>query len=166
MMKKESLSLRAQLNKYKIDEALIAPCGMNCGVCSGYLALKYDVKSKGIRMSYCAGCRPRDKKCAFLKKRCQILLKGQVEYCYECQDFPCQRLRDIDQRYKTLYRMSMIENLEYIRAKGIGQFLVKERKKWQCPECGGVISCHNGLCFNCSLDKLSQKKQKYRWEEK
>ena len=149
-----------------MEEKLIAPCGMNCGICSGYLALKHGVRSKGVKMSYCAGCRPRDKKCAFLKKRCQLLLKGKVEYCYECQDFPCQRLRHVDQRYKTLFKMSMIENLKFIRDKGIEKFLSKEKKRWRCPECGGVICCHNGLCFHCDLEKLRQKKQKYRWEEK
>ena len=25
---------------------LVAPCGMDCAVCSGYLALKYDLKGK------------------------------------------------------------------------------------------------------------------------
>ena len=149
-----------------MEEKLIAPCGMNCNLCSGYLALKHDIKSEGFRISYCAGCKPRDKKCAFLKKQCQILLNGQVEYCYECHDFPCKRLSYIDQRYKTLYRMSMIENLEFIRDNGIDKFLLKEQEKWKCPECGGVICCHNGLCFNCGLDRLSQNRQKYRWEEK
>jgi hypothetical protein len=28
-----------------------------------------------------------------------------------------------------------------------------------------VICCHNGLCFNCGLDKLRQKKHKSRWDE-
>jgi len=118
-----------------MNEELIAPCGMNCGICSGYLAFKHDVKSKGIRMAYCSGCRPRDKKCAFLKKRCNLLLSGQLQYCYECQDYPCEGLRHIDKRYRALYRMSMIENLEYIRKNGAGQFLEKEEEKWKCPEC-------------------------------
>jgi len=144
---------------------LIAPCGMNCAICSGYLAFKHDVKSKGIRMSYCSGCRPRDKKCAFLKKQCQLLLNRQIEYCYECKDYPCKRLRHLDQRYKTLFRMSMIDNLEFVRDNGIDRFLVKEQGKWKCPECGEVICCHNGLCFNCGLDRLHQKKQKYRWDK-
>jgi hypothetical protein len=78
-----------------MKKELIAPCGMNCAVCSGYLALKHDVKSKGIRMPYCQGCRPRDKKCAFLKKRCELLLDNKVRFCYECNDFPCERLRRI-----------------------------------------------------------------------
>ena len=32
------------------------------------VACAYDVKSKGIRIPYCGGCRPRNKKCLFSKK--------------------------------------------------------------------------------------------------
>ena len=151
-----------------MNEELIAPCGMNCAICSGYLAYQHDVKSKGIRMPYCIGCRPRDKQCAFLKKRCELLLTGKVKYCYECDNFPCERLERLDKRYRTYFKMSMVENLEYIRDNGIHDFLEEAQRKWQCPECGGVLSCHNGLCFKCDLDRLRQKKPqyKYRWEEK
>jgi len=149
-----------------MNEELIAPCGMNCAICSGYLAYQNDVKSKGIRMPYCTGCRPRDKQCSFLKKSCELLLAGKVRYCYECDSFPCERLEALDKRYRTRFRMSMIENLKYIKDNGISQFLAKEHEKWKCPECGGVICCHNGLCFDCSLNQLREKKQKYRWEEK
>ena len=149
-----------------MEEKLIAPCGMNCGICSRYLALRNDIRSKGIRMAYCSGCRPRNRLCAFVKRGCSLLLNGQAQYCYECKDFPCPNLLKLDKKYKTFFRMSMIENLEYIRDNGTDQFLAKEVEKCKCPNCGGVICCHNGLCFDCSLDRLRQKKQKYRWEEK
>lgn len=138
---------------------------MNCAICSGYLALENDVKSKGTKMPYCAGCRPRDKKCAFLKKRCDLLLNNRIKYCYECDDFPCEKLLHIDKRYRDNYKMSMIENLEYIKGFGIERFLKKEGEKWKCSECGGVICCHNGICFSCNLDKLLDKKKLYRWED-
>ncbi len=148
-----------------MEEELIVPCGMNCSVCSGYLAWRHDVKSKGIKMPYCKGCKPRDKQCAFLMKRCNLLLNKQVKYCFECSDFPCRNLSHIDKRYRSHYKMSMIKNLKLIREKGINRLLQSEEKKWQCPNCGGVICCHNGICFNCSLDLLRQRKQKYRWED-
>ena len=148
-----------------MKEELIAPCGMNCGVCSSYLAATYDVKSQGIRMPCCSGCRPRNKQCAFLKKKCQLLLNGQVEFCYQCPDFPCNQLRKIDTRYKTLYRMSFIENLKYIKEKGLKKFLDREREKWRCPECGETICCHNGICFHCGLDKLRTREKRYRWDD-
>lgn len=148
------------------DKNLIAPCGMNCAVCSGYLARRYDVKKKGIKMPYCAGCRPRDKKCAFLKKRCRKLMNKKVNFCFECQEFPCQNLEHIDERYRANFHMSEIENLEFIKKNGLKKFMEKEAQKWKCPKCGGLICCHNGLCFNCELEKLKKKKKLYRWEEK
>jgi hypothetical protein len=160
-----ALVVEFYLGRGKMNEELIAPCGMNCGICSGFLARKYDVKSRGIRMPYCIGCRPRGKMCAFLKKRCHLLLSGQIQYCYECDDFPCETLRKLDKRYRAHFRMSMIENLEYIKENGIKQFLDREKKKWQCPECGEVICCHNGICFNCGLDLLKSKKKRYRWDD-
>ena len=148
-----------------MEEVLISPCGMNCALCSGYLARKHDLKKTGIMRVYCSGCRPRDKQCAFLKKKCDLLMNGAVEYCHECGDFPCQSLKRLDKRYRTNYRMSMIENLEYIKNNGISRFLEKEEENWKCPECGDSICCHNGICFNCGLEKLKNKKKRYRWED-
>lgn len=151
-----------------MKEELIAPCGMNYAICSQYLALKHNVKSRGIRIPYCIGCRARGKKCAFIKKGCDLLSEGKTKDCFECSDFPCHKLKSIDERYRKHHRMSMIINLEYIKKKGMNHFLMKEQERWKCPECGGFISCHNGLFFSCDFDKLSQKKPKYkyRWEEK
>jgi hypothetical protein len=148
-----------------MEEVLIAPCGMNCALCSSYLAMKNDLKSTGIMKTYCAGCRPRGKNCAFMKKKCDLLGEGKVQYCYECGEFPCRRLKHLDERYRTNYRMSMIENLEYIKEHGIDKFLKKEEEKWRCPECGGTICCHNGICFSCGLEKLKNKQRRYRWED-
>lgn len=134
------------------EAALIAPCGMNCGICSSYLAMKYNVRSQGFKMGYCVGCRTRDKLCAFITRSCRILMSGEVEYCYQCEEFPCRNLEHLDERYSERYRMSMIENLEYIRDFGIEALLEKEKEKWQCPECGGVISCHDGICYSCGVE--------------
>lgn len=147
-----------------MEEKLIAPCGMNCGVCVSYLAMTNDLKKKGFGKKYCPGCRPRGMNCAFMKGNCDLLGKGLVRFCYECGEYPCRRLKVLDKRYRTKYHMSMIENLNFIKEQGMNKFLKKEAAKWQCRECGGVVCCHNGLCLSCSLDKLRRNK-KYRWEE-
>lgn len=138
---------------------------MDCSVCSGYLALENDVRSKGVRMTYCAGCRPRNKKCAFINKRCDLVMDGKVEFCFQCEDFPCKNLLGLDQRYRTNFRMSFVENLGIIRDLGIEEFLSMEEEKWRCPDCEGRICCHNGICFECGIEKLKARKQLYRWEE-
>jgi hypothetical protein len=155
------------MRKYDLGEKeeLIAPCGMNCSVCASYLALKNDLKSKNIKIPYCHGCRPRQKNCAFIKKRCKLLLDNKVEFCYQCRDFPCERLKKLDKRYKMRYKMSMIDNLNYIKKNSMTKFLDKEKVKWECSNCGETISCHNGICFNCGLDLLKNKKKLYRWED-
>jgi hypothetical protein len=147
-----------------MEETLIAPCGMNCGVCISYLAMKHDLNKQGFSKTYCPGCLPRGKDCAFLKKHCELLGKGLVRFCYECRGFPCSRLKALDKRYRTKYHMGMVENLELIRERGMESFLENEGAKWRCPNCGGTICCHNGLCLNCGLDRLRQNK-KYRWDE-
>jgi hypothetical protein len=138
---------------------------MNCALCSSYLAMKYDLRKQGIFRSYCAGCRPRGKNCAFMKKACEKLGNGLVQYCYECEEFPCRRLKNLDKRYRTRYHMSMIENLRYLKEFGMKKFLEKEEEKWRCPECGAVICCHNGICFSCGLEKLKNKKKRYSWTD-
>ena len=134
-----------------MDKELIAPCGLNCNVCSGYLAMKNDVKSQGIKNpAYCRGCLLRGRGCSINKSGgCELLMKLSVRYCFECDEFPCEHLRYIDKHYREGYRMSMIENLEYIKEYGMEKLLTKEEEKWKCPECGGVISCHNGICYSC-----------------
>jgi hypothetical protein len=152
-----------------MDSDLVAPCGMNCGICSSYLAGTHDIKKQGVRIPYCRGCRPGNRPCASLKKRCRLLREGMVKFCYECPDFPCDRLRTLDTRYRERYRMSMLENLAFIKKNGPDAFLKKEEGKWRCPGCGGTISCHNGICFDCGVGRLktrtTTKSGLYRWEE-
>lgn len=143
---------------------LVAPCGINCARCSAYLAYKHDAKGKGVAMYCCEGCRPKRKKCGHLMKDCSLLRRGQVRFCYECGDFPCAKLRLIDERYRKSYRMSLLENLELIKRSGVEGFLAKEREAWSCG-CGELRSCHNGLCFACDLEELKRRKKRdvNRW---
>jgi hypothetical protein len=146
-----------------MDKELIAPCGMNCAICSRYLAFKHDIRKQGVNIAYCIGCRPRNRKCGILAKNCALLMAGTVNNCSECATFPCERLERLDNRYRTDFKMSMVENLRYLKKNGIDKMLKSEEAKWKCQRCGGTICCHNGLCFTCDLEKLKAKKQKYRW---
>jgi len=124
----------------------IAPCGMNCGICIGFFG--YTVNDRKRKM-ICTSCRDRNKNCAFIKKQCEKLSKKEIDYCFECKDFPCENLEKLDKRYREKYDMSMIENLEFIKENGIKLFLRQQEEKYKCPECGGVICVHNNKCYNC-----------------
>lgn len=148
-----------------MDEELIAPCGMNCAICVNYLAWKNDLKRKGFHRSYCVGCQPRGQNCVFMQGSCDRLSMGLVTACHACADFPCVRLKSLDRRYRTKYRMSMIENSKQIKEQGMARFLAQQTERWRCSRCGGVICCHVGLCLVCDLEKWRQNR-KYRWGDR
>ena len=147
-----------------MNEKLIAPCGMNCKLCIAYHFKEKDLNKNGFHKTYCDGCIPRGKNCTHMNNKCETIGKGMVRFCYECESFPCERLKSLDKRYRTKYHMSMIENLNDIKEYGMDKFLDDQKLKWKCPECHDIICCHNGLCLNCRINKLLENK-KYRWNE-
>ncbi|HWR73663.1 MAG TPA: hypothetical protein VN604_10885 [Nitrospirota bacterium] len=61
----------------------------------------------------------------------------------------------MDERYRKNFNMSVKENLEYIKSKGVGRFIEAQYRKYRCSNCGGLISIHNGKCFYCdTITKL------------
>ena len=53
------------------------------------------------------------------------------------------------ERYRTKYSMSMIDNLNNIKKFGIREFVRKEKARWACPKCGGVVCVHRSACSKC-----------------
>jgi len=114
----------------KIISSLIAPCGINCGVCLAHLREK----------NKCVGCNIADKNKPITRirckiKTCKVFQNGKAKFCFECNDFPCNNLKHLDTRYQTKYNMSQIENLENIKKLGIRKFIKNEEKRWTCPKC-------------------------------
>ena len=131
-----------------ISETLIAPCGMNCAICSRYLAYVHNLKR-----SKCLGCRPRNEGCTYLFGKCRginhAVRGGDAAFCFECAYYPCAQINRMDNRYRKNYNMSVKENLEHIKSMGIGIFIEEQYKKYRCSKCGGLISIHNRKCFHC-----------------
>lgn len=130
---------------------LIAPCGMNCGVCLGYLRDR----------NRCPGCRKMDerdsghcRKCTI--RECRILQENRLKFCSDrCEKYPCRRLMNLNRRYRTKYGMSMIENLENIKKTGIRDFVKNERTRWKCEKCGSTICVHRDSCLECGARRTS-----------
>ncbi len=90
---------------------------------------------------------------------CDLLGKGKLRFCFECAEYPCERLKSLDKRYRTKYHMSMIENLIAIRDTGMDDFLKAQEEKWRCPTCGGTICCEVRLWLSCELNTFLQNKK-------
>lgn len=117
---------------------LIAPCGMDCAICSAFLRQK----------NRCGGCYSANCSC---RRTCTIASCDQVKdrYRHTCNSYPCRRLRQLDRRYRTKYRMSMLDNLAAISHNGIRAFVRSERERWTCRHCGGTIDVHYRRCSSC-----------------
>jgi hypothetical protein len=135
-------------SKLSMKSSLIAPCGMNCGICMAYLREK----------KKCPGCRVFDKDEPVSIARCRIkncanFKNSKLKFCFECEEFPCKNIKHLDKRYRTKYNMSMIENLDNIKKFGIREFVKNEKIRWACSRCGGTICVHRGYCYNCGKQK-------------
>ncbi len=133
----------------KIENIMLAPCGMNCMVCYKYCyvdktcpgCLSGDLNKPG----HCRNCKIKD--CVKEKK---------YTYCFECLDFPCKLIKNLEKSYNKRYDESLIKNSIEVKEEGIDTFMVYQREKWTCPCCDGVISLHDGECSECQR-KIKQK---------
>jgi Protein of unknown function (DUF3795) len=132
----------------------IAPCGMNCGICIAYLREKKP----------CGGCfknldenKPKHcRSCSIVN--CELLAEIESGFCFDCEKYPCLRLKSLDKRYRTKYGMSMLDNLESIKNYGLDKFIQLEKERWICETCGSELCVHRDFCLNCHT---SRKKQTY-----
>ncbi len=121
----------------RISSSLIAPCGMNCGICRAHLREKNPCHS-------CYETQPNSPKTrAFCPMRLCQERKGR--FCFDCAQFPCDRLKRLDKRYRTKYGMSEVENLVFIRDQGMDEFIRNERKRWESPQ--GLLCVHDGRYY-------------------
>ncbi len=130
------------------ENSLAAPCGMYCGSCRHYLAREMGLlKEKGLKTGS-IGCRARNKKCAFIKKSCNRI-GTDLNFCFECNDFPCENLSKLNRRYVDKYGVSLTGNLLRVKEIGEANWLIEQQDKWKCPHCGGCVSIHDGECYSC-----------------
>lgn len=125
------------------DKNMIAPCGINCGTCIAFLRQK----------NRCMGCRvpsPEFKtRVNCYIKNCEKLKNSKSGFCFDCDSFPCKRMKQLDKRYRTKYNTCCIDDLSLIKDKGIEEYMRFETKRRTCPSCGSTLSVHRKNCLNC-----------------
>ena len=130
-----------------IEPAMFAPCGMNCLVCYKHCYHKKPcqgcAKSDAGKPEHCRKCRIKD---------C-VKTKG-IAYCYECRDYPCRQIENLEKSYNVRYKASLMDNSRYVKESGLENFIEQQRAKYTCPKCGGVISLHDRECSECQ-EKMS-----------
>ena len=126
----------------KIDEYYFAPCGVNCFVC--YVHLK--------NKKPCNGCYGKDDNKPERCKQCKIkqcVISRKITYCFECNEFPCKSIKNLEKSYISRYFVSLLDNSQKVKDIGLIEFLANEKNKWNCSVCGGVITQHGNYCSEC-----------------
>jgi len=126
----------------KIEEYFFAPCGVNCFVC--YVHLK--------NKKPCNGCYGIDTNKPERCKQCiikQCVIGKNIKYCFECTEFPCKRIKNLEKSYVIRYSVSIVNNAKHVKIFGITDFFCSEKSKWECSKCGGVVTQHGNTCSEC-----------------
>ncbi|PKM95963.1 MAG: hypothetical protein CVU84_03955 [Firmicutes bacterium HGW-Firmicutes-1] len=127
-----------------IDSIMFAPCGMNCIVCYRHLKPKKSCKgclcSDEDKPEHCRKCNIKD--CVKVKR---------ITYCFECGEFPCKQIKNLEKSYIKRYGISLVKNSETVRSEGLEFFMLMEKELWTCKKCSGIISLHDSECSECHL---------------
>ncbi len=129
----------------RIEPDGIAPCGVNCLACSAHLSDKTPcpgcrAPSEEITRKSCRDCEK--KKCAF----------GQgIQWCFQCRQFPCQRIRGLNERYRKNYGVDLVQN-GLDAKRDWNSFLLAQKERFSCAVCGQIIDQHHRRCSGCGRE--------------
>ena len=144
---------------------LVGICGLYCGTCPSYLAprkndstqLEKQSQLKGITVAeyVCDGCHsdrvaPRCVNCAAGFRQCAA--EKKVTWCFQCADFPCQRLRDFKDVHVfngISHHKHVIKDLQYMKKHGVEQWATEQERKGRCPQCGEMLYWYDLECPTC-----------------
>ncbi len=125
-----------------IDPMMFAPCGMNCQVCYQH----------SDHPKPCGGCHSRSLQKPKHCRNCPIrecTVKKDLSYCYECLEYPCKSIKNLEKSYITRYGASLIQNSCFVKEKGLAAFMKQQKAAYPCPACGGILSLQDGRCSDC-----------------
>ncbi len=150
------------------SELLAAPCGLYCGACSIYQAVKRDdtefltaaavgiTEMMGIpseaRDLQCDGCLSdvRAIQCRECLLRDCAFSKG-LTHCAMCNDFPCQQITDF-KNDQFAHHSEVLENIRYQKEIGIPKWVKDQQERWSCPNCGKSTEWYGPQCHHCGTE--------------
>jgi len=113
-----------------MDKLSIAPCGVICDICLGFLRIKdkcVGCNHDGNKPKHCYVCSI--KSCTEKKGSDQLL-------CIDCIKYPCKRIKELNKRYLLKYGEDLRKNMEECNEKGIDEFIRNQNEKWICKHVG------------------------------
>lgn len=101
---------------FERENQFLSLCGLNCGLCPMFLG------------KHCGGCGNGNQSCKIAK--CS-LEHGKVEYCFECENYPCDRYQGIDEYDSFITHRHRKADLDKAQRIGIAQYKLEQQEKMQ-----------------------------------
>ena len=104
------------MKNFKRENLLFSLCGLNCGLCPMNLN------------QYCPGCGGGEGNQACSIAKCS-LKHGNVEYCFQCESYPCERYENIDEFDSFITHQHQKQDMEKFRKLGVELYSVEQQRK-------------------------------------
>jgi hypothetical protein len=148
-----------------VDDQLLSPCGLYCGVCAVYYATRdnneklkerlvgvYQGRLPGsenlsVQDIHCEGCLS-EKPFGFCKRcivRDCVHNRGYTG-CHECNEFPC---RFIEEFPMPVGKKVIMRAIPQRREWGTQEWVEAEEARYICPECGHMLFRGVKRCNKC-----------------
>jgi len=149
----------------ELENQLVGICGIYCGTCPRYLAYQdqdlkelqkmaesdkvpvEEIRCDGCLSDYvypaCRDCRHGFRRCADEKK---------VTWCFQCRDFPCQRLEGFSKIHVVngiWHHKKVVENLQFMKDHGTEEWIKQQEQETACPNCGKILYWYALKCPRC-----------------
>ena len=104
------------MKNFKRENLLFSLCGLNCGLCPMNLNQN------------CPGCGggQGNQSCSIAK--CSLQHKN-VEYCYQCENYPCPKYDHIDEFDSFITHQRQRLDMEKFKALGAERYLAEQQRK-------------------------------------
>lgn len=102
------------INQFTRGNPLFSLCGLNCGLCPMRLG------------GHCGGCGFGNQSCPLA--RCSME-HGGVEYCFQCNEYPCGRYDDIDVYDSFITHRGRKADLQKAQQIGIEAYNAEQEQK-------------------------------------
>ena len=138
-----------------IDIEMFAPCGMNCTVCYKHCHTRKIQKP-------CSGCMQENKSKPVHCRKCRIkdcVQLKEITYCYQCGDFPCRLIRNLERSYNSRYKGSPVENSEIVKGNGVFYFISWKHTPLDTPARNVAALSHCTTRFARSTEKEHDKNE-------
>lgn len=145
------------IDQKKITTAAV--CGLFCEGCGLYIASQEDEKrlekiGERYKMSpeevRCEGCGSQKlgPYCRTCKMKPCAKNKG-VNFCSECDEFPCQLINDFQSQPQVAHRIELFESLKRIKDVGYDAWYEEMIKHYSCKQCSTINSAYDIACRKC-----------------